>query len=79
MKVEFTITLENAVVNDLHIDQLILRWTNELDQQEILEISHQWLTSKNFLTGKMLGLSRVGESSLLIEPFEDTPDINILF
>ena len=42
------------------------------DQQEILEVSHQWISSKNFLTQRMEGLTRVGESSLVIEPLEDT-------
>jgi hypothetical protein len=43
-----------------------------MDQDEILELSHRWITSKNFLTQRMDGLTRVGESSLTIEPLEDS-------
>jgi hypothetical protein len=47
-------------------------WETEIDQQKILEVSHQWITTQNFLTQRMVGLTRVGESSLTIEPLEET-------
>ena len=71
MKVKFVLTMENVVVNDKNIDQLILDWESDMEQQEILELSHKWITSKNFLTKRMEGLNRVGESSLTIEPLEE--------
>lgn len=71
MKVKFVLTMEDLVVNDKEIDQVILDWETDVDQNEILELSHKWITSKNFLTKRMNGLTRVGESSLTIEPLEE--------
>ncbi len=71
MKVKFVLTMDNVVVGERLIDQVILDWETEMDQGEILELSHRWITSKNFLTQRMDGLTRVGESSLTIEPLED--------
>ena len=68
MKVKFVLTMDDLVVADRSIDQVVLDWESEMEQTEILEVSHQWITSKNFLTQRMVGLSRVGESSLTIEP-----------
>jgi len=71
MKVKFVLTMDDLVVADESIDQVVLDWESEMEQTEILEISHQWITSKNFLTQRMVGLSRVGESSLTIEPLDE--------
>lgn len=72
MKVKFTLTMDDVVVEDKCIDQIIMDWETDIDQQKILEVSHQWITSQNFLTQRMVGLTRVGESSLTIEPLEET-------
>lgn len=74
MKVKFVLTMDNVVVEDRLIDQVILDWVSDVDQQEIMELSHQWITTQNFLTQRMEGLSRVGESSLTIEPLEEPSD-----
>jgi hypothetical protein len=71
MKVKFVLTMDDLVVDDQSIDQVVFDWESEMEQTEILEISHQWITSKNFLTQRMVGLSRVGESSLTIEPLDE--------
>ncbi len=75
MKVKFVLTMEDLVVNDKNIDQVILDWESEMDQTEILELSHQWITSKNFLTQRMVGLTKVGESSLTIEPLDEVDEV----
>ena len=72
MKVKFVLTMDNLVVDNREIDQVTLDWESDLDRQEILEVSHKWITSKNFLTQRMQGLMRVGESTLTIEPLEET-------
>ncbi len=74
MKVKFVLTMDDVVLNDRTIDQVILDWVSDIDQQEIMEVSHRWITTQNFLTRRMVGLSRVGESSLTIEPLEDETD-----
>jgi hypothetical protein len=71
MRVKFVLTMDDVVVDDRSIDQLILDWEDDVDQSEILQLSHQWITSKNFLTQRMEGLLQVGESSLTIEPLEE--------
>ena len=71
MRVKFVLTMDEAVVNDQKIDQIILDWEADIDKEEILEVSHKWITTQNFLTQRMVGLTRVGESSLTIEPLEE--------
>jgi hypothetical protein len=71
MKVKFTLTMDGVTVNGRNIDSIILDWISDIDHNEVLSISHNWITSQNFLTQRMTGLTRVGESSLTIEPLED--------
>ena len=71
MKVKFTLTMDDATVSGDHYDSIVIDWISEVPQDEVLRMSQQWITSQNFLTQRMVGLSRVGESSLTIEPVED--------
>lgn len=75
MRVKFVLTMDDLVVNDRTVDQVVLDWESDLDQDEILDVSHRWITSRNFLTQRMDGLIRVGESSLTIEPLEETDNV----
>ena len=75
MKVKFILTMEDLIVDDKNIDRVTFDWETEVDQGDILRLSHEWITSQNFLTHRMMGLTRVGESSLTIEPMEDTADV----
>jgi hypothetical protein len=70
MKVKFVLTMDNLVVNENEIDQVILNWQTEIEQDELMLLSQKWITSKNFLTKRMEGLTKVGESSLTIEPLD---------
>lgn len=74
MKVKFVLTMDDCVVNDRKYDQVILDWTSDVNQQQIMEVSHRWITTQNFLTQRMVGLTKVGESSLTIEPLEEDSD-----
>ena len=71
MKVKFTLNMENLLVNEKHIDRLCISWVNEVTEEEVLSVSGQWINSQNFLTQRMIGLKKVGESSLTIEPIEE--------
>lgn len=71
MKVKFTLTMDDVTVEGKSIDSIVLDWVSDVDGGDVLEISRRWITSQNFLTQRMTGLSRVGESSLTIEPLED--------
>jgi hypothetical protein len=70
MLVKFVLTMEDLLVGDRHIDELEFGWTGDLSQDEILNLSRKWITTQNFLTERMVGLDRVGESSLTIEPVD---------
>lgn len=70
MKVRFTLTMDDLTVNDRHYDCVVIDWVSEVAQTEVLEMSQQWMTSQNFLTQRMVGLQRVGESALTIEPVD---------
>lgn len=70
MKMRFTLNMEDLIVNEKQIDNMILDWIEDVSQERVLEISHQWISSQTFLTEKMVGLNKVGESSLTIEPIE---------
>ena len=70
MKMRFTLTMDDLLVNDKKIDNVILDWVEDVSQEEVIAMSQEWITTKNFLTNKMNGLQSVGESSLTIEPVE---------
>lgn len=71
MKMRFTLNMENLEVNGKTIDLMTLDWVEDVSQEKVLEMSHQWISSQTFLTDRMIGLHRVGESSLTIEPVGD--------
>jgi hypothetical protein len=71
MRMRFTLSMEDLVVNEKQIDNVILDWVEDVSQERVLEISHQWISSQTFLTERMTGLDKVGESSLTIEPMEE--------
>ena len=71
LKVKFTLTIDDLTVDDEHYDQVIIDWVGDHSQDEVLEMSQNWITSTNFLTRRMIGLERVGEASLTIEPLGD--------
>lgn len=81
MKVRYILTMDNLQVRGEHVDSLIVDWEDDSSHDEIMNLSQKWITSRNFLTERMNGLTEVGESSLTIEPIEvkqscDAPDID---
>ncbi len=71
MKVKFILIMDDVMVDDRLIDTVVLDWISDIEYDEVLKISHNWISSQNFLTQRMTGLNSVGESSLTIEPLED--------
>jgi hypothetical protein len=71
VKVKFTLHMENLTVDEKHIDRLSISWINDVSEEEVLSMSGQWISTQNFLTQRMVGLKKVGESSLTIEPIEE--------
>lgn len=70
MKVRFTLMMDDVVIDDRRLDNIILDWEEDLNQDQVIELSQKWITSQNFLTSRMIGLTHVGESSLTIEPVD---------
>ena len=78
MKIKFTLNMTNLLVseneakgNEKHINRITLAWISDLPEEEVLSISKEWLKDQNFLTRRIVGLKKVGESSLTIEPVEE--------
>lgn len=71
MKIKFTLNMEDLTVDETHIDRLSISWINDVTEEEVLSMSGQWISAQNFLTQRMIGLKKVGESSLTIEPIEE--------
>lgn len=71
MKVKFTLNMDDLTVDGKHYDAVTIDWVSDIAQDEVLNLSQQWITSQNFLTQRMVGLTRVGESSLTIEPIDE--------
>jgi len=68
MKMRFILTMEDLEVEDKRIDSLTVDWTEEVTQEQVLSMSREWISAQNFLSQRMVGLSKVGESTLTIEP-----------
>lgn len=68
MKVRFILTMDNLVVHGKPRGDLVIDCEDESSPDEIAGLAQRLLTSRNFLTEHMNGLSEVGESSLTIEP-----------
>jgi hypothetical protein len=62
--------MDNLLVHGERIENLVVDWEDESSHDEIMQMSQKWISSRNFLTERMNGLSEVGESSLTIEPLD---------
>jgi len=71
MIVRYTLTMDDLTVEGKHFDSVVLDWESETTQEEVMRMSERWISTQDFLTRRMLGLTRVGESSLTIEPIDD--------
>ena len=76
MMVRYILTMEDLTVHGEQIDSVTLDWDAEASHDEVMGFSHKWITTQNFLTSRMNGLSEVGESTLTIEPIEAVPPLD---
>jgi 5-keto 4-deoxyuronate isomerase len=72
MRVRYTLTMDDLTVDGEHFDTVVLDWEVDTTQDEVMRMSEKWITAQDFLTRRMLGLTKVGESSLTIEPIEES-------
>ena len=70
MRVRYILTMDNLLVHGERIENLVVDWEDDSTHDEIMHLSQKWISSRNFLTERMNGLSEVGESSLTIEPLD---------
>lgn len=78
MRVRYVLSMDNLLVHGERIDALVVDWEDESTHDEIMRLSQKWISSRNFLTERMNGLSEVGESSLTIEPIDNDPQLDEL-
>ncbi len=71
MKMRFTLTMDDLLIEKSKVDNMIINWIEDVSQERVMRMSQEWISSKNFLTDRMIGLNKVGESSLTIEPVEE--------
>jgi hypothetical protein len=70
MRVRYILTMDDLLVHGERFDSVVVDWEDDTSHDEIMRLSQKWITSRNFLTERMNGLSEVGESSLTIEPID---------
>ena len=75
MRVKFELKLHDTVVENKRINCIIFDWESELEEQEVLELTHKFITSRKFFTSRMSGLDYVRESELSIEPVEENANL----
>ena len=70
MLVRFRLEMDNLIVHGEHFDCVTIDFTQDVTREDVMGFSKKWITSRNFLTSRMNGLSEVGESALTIEKVE---------
>ena len=70
MLVRFRLEMDNLIVHGEHFDCVTIDFTEDVTREDVMGFSKKWITSRNFLTSRMNGLSEVGESALTIEKVE---------
>lgn len=81
MRIKLILVMEDLFVPEIYegiINHFSIEWEQDINQEELLELSHKWISSKCFLSKRMIGLQKVGPSSLTIESIDDLPNIHIL-
>ena len=68
VKTRFVLTMKNCVVDGKEIKEITITWINDMSSDEAINLSEKGITTKNFLMNRMVGLNRLGESILTIEP-----------
>jgi hypothetical protein len=63
--------MEDLTVSGERVESVTLDWQEDASRDQVMGFSQKWITSRNFLTSRMDGLSEVGESSLTIEPVDE--------
>lgn len=70
MLVRIILDMDDPVVHGEHFDCVTIDFTEDVTREDVMGFSRKWITSRNFLTRRMNGLSEVGESALTIEKVE---------
>ena len=64
--------MDDILVDGQHYDQVVIDWISEMEQEEVDSAVQDFFSSQSSLTRRMIGLQRVGESSLTLEPMSRT-------
>ncbi len=76
MLVRLVLKIENVVVNSICYDELSFDWTENTSEKDIANFSQFWGDNSSLLTQTMDGLTKIGSSSLIIEPVNISEEIN---
>ena len=68
MKVDFRLTIKNAVVSGKSIDFFELNWREELSTVQLAGRFNQWLYDDEFIQDKLPDLKQAGQCLLSINP-----------
>ena len=61
MKVKFTLTMNDVVVEGKRIGTVIIDWLAETDHEELAAITRQWISSGDEFARNMTGMTDYGE------------------
>jgi len=68
MKVKFVLTMDDVVIDEQHRNQVVLDWVSDVDDSDLIDLSAKWTVLKQSLTDRMVGLLKVGHSSISFQP-----------
>ncbi len=77
LKITLTMTSSKEgpiIVDGKEIDEIRIEWRQEYSISSIMDIVTAWNEEKFYLTTKMTGLERVGESTLTLEQQPEMDD-----
>ncbi len=68
MRVECTLTMRGVEFRNRTIDEVIINWLQDFDDDGLVQVSAQWLQTERYLTKKIPGLLAVREANLELSP-----------
>jgi len=68
MLVQCTLAMIDVIVDNTHYDEIEITWLQTMSDEELYTASQAWFCEAGFLSRRMTGLQRVGDSSLTFNP-----------
>jgi len=68
MKVDFSLTIKNAIISGKSVDFFELKWSEELSSVQLAGRFNQWLYDDEFIKDKLPDLNQASHCLLSITP-----------